>query len=85
MAALCTPGLLPVPAPCISRMGEKSSVTRRGSYLILYHLPKKRLVDVGGLGKIPIRQGYYIYVGSAMKSLSKRVIETDDVQEVSPC
>jgi sugar fermentation stimulation protein A len=44
----------------------------RGSYLILYHLPKKRLVDVGGLGKIPFRQGYYIYVGSAMKSLSKR-------------
>gem|GEM_PF-6187754 len=44
----------------------------RGSYLILYYLPRKRLIEIGGLGKIPFRHGYYIYVGSAMKSLSKR-------------
>jgi len=45
----------------------------RRSYLILYYLPRKRLIEIGGLGRVLFRQGYYIYVGSAMKSLSKRV------------
>lgn len=45
----------------------------RGSYLILYSLSRKRVVEIGGLGKRTFRQGYYLYVGSAMKSLSKRV------------
>jgi sugar fermentation stimulation protein A len=45
----------------------------RGSYLVIYHLPRKRLVEIGGLGKVTFKQGYYVYVGSAMKSLSKRV------------
>jgi sugar fermentation stimulation protein A len=45
----------------------------RGSYLILYHLPRKQLIQIGGLGKVAFKQGYYIYVGSAMKSLSNRV------------
>ena len=45
----------------------------RGSYLILYHLPRKRLIEMGGLGKVSFRPGYYAYVGSAMKNLSQRV------------
>ena len=45
----------------------------RGSYVILYHLPRKKLIEIGGLGKVTFKQGYYMYVGSAMKSLSKRV------------
>jgi sugar fermentation stimulation protein A len=45
----------------------------RGSYLMLYHLSRKRLIEIGGLGKVAFRPGYYVYVGSAMKSLSKRV------------
>ena len=45
----------------------------RGSYLILYHLPRKKLIEIGGLGKVNFKQGYYLYVGSAMKSLTKRV------------
>ncbi len=45
----------------------------RGSYLILYRLPRKRHIEIGGLGKVTFKQGYYIYVGSAMKNLSQRV------------
>ena len=45
----------------------------RGSYLMLYRLPRKRLMEIGGLGKVAFRPGYYVYVGSAMKRLSKRV------------
>jgi len=45
----------------------------RGTYLILYHFPRRKLVEIGGLGKVNFKQGYYLYVGSAMKSLTKRV------------
>lgn len=60
--------ILPVLWEALEREAED-----RGSYLILYRLPRKRLLEIGGLGKVSFEQGYYIYVGSAMKSLSKRV------------
>lgn len=60
--------VLPVLWEALEREAED-----RGSYLILYYLPRKRLMDIGGLGRVSFKQGYYIYVGSAMKSLSKRV------------
>ncbi len=60
--------VLPVLWEALEREAED-----RGSYLILYRLPRKRLIEIGGLGKVTFKQGYYIYVGSAMKSLSKRV------------
>lgn len=45
----------------------------RGSYLILYSMPRRRRLEIGGLGKMAFKQGYYVYVGSAMKNLSQRV------------
>jgi len=60
--------VLPVLWEALEREAED-----RGSYLILYHLPKKRFMEIGGLGKVTFKQGYYIYVGSSMKSLTKRV------------
>jgi sugar fermentation stimulation protein A len=60
--------VLPVLWEALEREAED-----RGSYLILYCLPRKRLIEIGGLGKVSFRQGYYLYVGSAMRSLSKRV------------
>jgi sugar fermentation stimulation protein A len=60
--------VLPVLWEALEREAED-----RGSYLMLYHLPRKRLIDIGGLGKVSFKPGYYVYVGSAMKSLSKRV------------
>ncbi len=45
----------------------------RGSYLLILNLKRTRKIDVGKLGKIHFRKGYYIYVGSAMANLSKRM------------
>jgi len=60
--------VLPVLWDALAREAED-----RGSYLMLYHLPKRRQIEIGGLGRVTFKQGYYIYAGSAMKSLSKRV------------
>ena len=45
----------------------------RGSYLLLLRLDEEASISVGKLGEIHFRKGYYIYVGSAMKNLSKRL------------
>jgi sugar fermentation stimulation protein A len=45
----------------------------RGSYLLILNLNENRLINVGRLGKVHFRKGYYIYVGSAMANLSKRM------------
>jgi len=60
--------LLPVPWKMVEREARD-----RGSYFVVLRLPRKRVIDVGRLGKIRFEPGYYVYVGSAMKSLSKRV------------
>jgi sugar fermentation stimulation protein A len=45
----------------------------RGSYLLILNLKRDRKIDVGKLGKVDFRKGFYIYVGSAMANLSKRM------------
>ena len=45
----------------------------RGSYLLILDLKRDRKIDVGKLGKVLFRKGFYIYVGSAMANLSKRM------------
>jgi sugar fermentation stimulation protein A len=45
----------------------------RGSYLLILELKRNREIHVGKLGNIPFRKGCYIYVGSAMANLSKRM------------
>jgi sugar fermentation stimulation protein A len=60
--------VLPVLWEALEREAED-----RGSYLILYRLPKKRLIEIGGMGRVAFSPGYYLYVGSAMKNLSRRV------------
>jgi sugar fermentation stimulation protein A len=45
----------------------------RGSYLLILNLKRNRKIDVGKLGRVAFRKGFYIYVGSAMASLSKRM------------
>ncbi len=51
---------------------EKEAVDR-GSYLLILSLRRDRIIDVGKLGKVRFRKGFYIYVGSAMANLSKRM------------
>jgi sugar fermentation stimulation protein A len=45
----------------------------RGSYLLILNLKRNRKIDVGKLGKVNFKKGFYIYVGSAMANLSKRM------------
>jgi len=45
----------------------------RGSYLVVFRLPGKKLIRVGELGTISLRKGYYTYVGSARRGLSARL------------
>ncbi len=44
-----------------------------GSYLLIVKLEKDLKINVGNLGEVYFRKGYYVYVGSAMKALSKRI------------
>ena len=45
----------------------------RGSYLILLKVKEEKKIAIGKLGDIIFQPGYYIYAGSAMNNLSKRV------------
>jgi sugar fermentation stimulation protein A len=45
----------------------------RGSYIVVLRLPRDRRIAVGGLGELKFRRGYYLYAGSAMKSLTQRL------------
>jgi sugar fermentation stimulation protein A len=48
-------------------------VQDRGSYLLVLRLDKGKRIRVGRLGTLPFRRGNYVYVGSAMNSLSARI------------
>lgn len=45
----------------------------RGAYLICGRLLRNRKLEIGSLGKIYFKKGYYLYVGSAMNSLGARL------------
>jgi sugar fermentation stimulation protein A len=44
-----------------------------GSYIFIMRLTRDRKLLIGGLGEVRFRKGYYLYVGSAKMSLSKRI------------
>jgi sugar fermentation stimulation protein A len=44
-----------------------------GNYLILLEMPEDREITVGALGMLRFHRGWYVYAGSARKSLSRRV------------
>ncbi len=45
----------------------------QGNYLLILNLKRIRKINVGKLGEVHFRKGFYIYVGSAMANLSKRM------------
>ncbi len=45
----------------------------RGVYLLLINVNGDKTLTVGNLGGMTFKQGYYVYVGSAMNTLSKRI------------
>jgi len=50
-----------------------NGVEDKGSYLLILSLKNKKRIRVGGLGEIYFPKGFYIYVGSAMSNLQKRM------------
>jgi sugar fermentation stimulation protein A len=44
-----------------------------GSYLVILEVEEDRVLSVGALGEVSFSKGYYVYVGSAMKNLTKRI------------
>ena len=44
-----------------------------GCYLMIFRLEEDAVIKIGSLGEISFKKGFYIYVGSAKKNLSKRV------------
>jgi sugar fermentation stimulation protein A len=60
----------PVDVPWDVLEGEAQD---RGCYLIILRLKRRRAIEVGKLGRIRFEPGYYVYVGSAMRSLSRRI------------
>lgn len=44
-----------------------------GCYFIILKLSKQKVINVGSLGEIRFKKGYYIYAGSAKKNLLKRI------------
>jgi sugar fermentation stimulation protein A len=44
-----------------------------GSYVVVLQLSRTRVLPIGRLGKVRFPKGFYLYVGSAMANLSKRL------------
>lgn len=44
-----------------------------GTYALVLHLPEARDVVVGRLGTLYFAAGYYVYVGSALNNLARRI------------
>lgn len=44
-----------------------------GSYILILYLGEDERIDVGKLGVLFFKKGYYIYIGSATKNLSSRI------------
>jgi len=45
----------------------------RGIYVLIIYLGKTRKIEVGSLGLLTFKKGFYVYVGSAQNSLEKRI------------
>ena len=45
----------------------------KGCYCLIINLSKDSKIKIGKLGKIDFKKGYYVYVGSAMNSLTARL------------
>ncbi len=62
------PRLLKIPWSHIERESRD-----RGMYLLVLFLRRRRCLSIGRLGRIIFPRGFYVYVGSAMNGLEKRI------------
>ncbi len=51
----------------------KREAKDRGDYLLMLQLSRDQKISVGSLGTVAFRKGFYLYVGSARKTLTKRL------------
>ena len=49
------------------------NLTEKGSYLVVLFNDRNRKIDVGKLGTVHFKPGYYVYVGSALNNLDSRI------------
>ena len=59
---------LPIPWDYIKKEAQD-----RGSYVLILRLHKAIELPVGRLGSVSFREGFYLYVGSAMANLTRRM------------
>lgn len=45
----------------------------KGSYLLLIRVKDKETIQIGKLGQLDFRKGFYLYVGSAINGLEPRI------------
>jgi Uri superfamily endonuclease len=45
----------------------------KGSYILLIDVKKDINIDIGKLGKLQFKKGFYVYVGSALNNLESRI------------
>jgi sugar fermentation stimulation protein A len=51
----------------------ESQLKDRGVYLLIIYLPQDKKIKIGNLEEIYFKEGYYVYIGSAKRGLSKRI------------
>ncbi len=51
----------------------KKEADDRGSYILILRLPLEARVEIGRLGRVQFAAGYYLYIGSAARNLSRRI------------
>ncbi len=57
----------------IAYSAAKDALADRGAYLLLAQLDRDCLLEIGALGALTFKKGYYVYVGSARKNLESRL------------
>ena len=59
----------------------------KGSYLLFIKIKKPIRIKIGALGREGFDKGYYVYVGSSMNNLNKRIqrhLETSELKKRRP-
>ena len=45
----------------------------KGSYILVIELKEEKIIQIGKLGKIHFKKGFYVYIGSALNGLEQRI------------
>ena len=54
-------------------MGLEESGLMKGSYILVVRLQEDDIIEVGALGRVHFKAGFYVYTGSAFNSLHGRI------------